>query len=474
MEQSLSGDSNRKSQNRSRVSIARQAAYACLKQIRCRNAFADDVIGKIIDGSDMDLRDRAFATKLVLGVVSTQGILDETLNMCMGSPKDVRPDLRDALRISAYELIYLKKDPYACVDQGVELARFVAPRASRLANAVLRKLSSLIPDFPFGDPSSDIKAYCRLHGFPLWLTEKAYRALGPELAHSFISASNEPAPVFISIIPINQTRSEILASLSRHSIEIEPVSIGGMAIDDCFRLLNPRDIANDAMIDLIGNGCLIVSDAAAQLIAQIAVNALKSAIGGPKGLELSCLELCAGRGTKTILLQRDSISAFGGQFARYIAVDNIDFKVRLLEDRAQKYGISVDESICADILDLGFGEGDLFDLVFLDSPCSGLGTLRRHPEIRWRITDDLIKGFSKKDIRLLAHSAQFIKPGGLLVYSTCTITPDENSHVVKSFLNSKAGSDFEHILIDGKPMFATHLMPGGSDAHFCAILRRLE
>lgn len=476
MEQHLSVNPNKNGLSKCKVSPARRSAYVCLKQIRRRDAFADDVIDKVIDRSDMDIRDRAFATRLVLGVVSTQGILDEALDMCMSSPKDVRPDLRDALRISAYELIYLKKDPYACVDQGVELARFVAPRASRLANAVLRKLSSIVPGFPFGDPSTDIKAYCRLHGFPLWLGKRIYGILDPKLAHSFISASNEPAPIFISVNPVKQAKSEIMDYLGKHSIELESVCVDGMAVDNCFKLLKPKDIAKDAMIDLIRSGSVIVSDAASQLIAQISINALRSSVDARENAsdQLSCLELCAGRGTKTILLQRNAALSFGNQFARYITVDNIEFKAKLLKDRVRDYGVSVDESICADILDLSFDRDWLFDFVFLDSPCSGLGTLRRHPEIRWRVTNASIKDFSEKDIQLLTHSARFAKPGGLLVYSTCTIMPEENSHVVESFLNSKAGSDFELVSINGKPTFATHLMPGGSDAHFCSILRRIE
>ena len=158
------------------------AALDACRIVRERSAYAQDVIQATIDRSHIAPEDRAFATLLVLGVVSTEGVLDELIDRSLRSPRDVKPDVRDALRIAAYEMVFLKKEPYAVVDQGVELVRAVAPRAAGLGNAALRALTRVAAEFPFGDPATDDAAFARLCGFPQWLAELLVRDLGPELS----------------------------------------------------------------------------------------------------------------------------------------------------------------------------------------------------------------------------------------------------------------------------------------------------
>ena len=149
----------------SKVSPARLAALEAVRLVRERDAFAQDIIAKRIDSSDLEPEDRAFATKLVLGAVSAQGTLDEIVDRALRSPSDVQPDVRDALRLGAYEIVFLDKSPHAAVDQGVELVRSIAPRAAGLANAVLRKIVMLKASFPFGAIQKRSRACMRfLHG----------------------------------------------------------------------------------------------------------------------------------------------------------------------------------------------------------------------------------------------------------------------------------------------------------------------
>lgn len=462
----------------SRASAARLKAYECLEAVRTRDAFANDVIDKVIDGSRLDVPDRAFATRLVLGVVSMRGTLDAVLDMCMRSPRDVEEDVRDALCLSAYEILYLDKSPHAAVDQGVELARHVQPKAAGVANAVLRKVVSAKASFPFGDPAVDGGAYALVSGFPAWLVQRLVADLGVERAQDFVAASNEPAPIFIGVNPLQGDADQTVRDICRIGTAAEPVSVGGVDVTDCLRLDNPKALADGRFKRLAASGRVLVSDAAAQAVAQLAV---RSVLGeGPEAAradasDLSCLELCAGRGTKTILLERDAFRMSGSQFGRLVAVDNVAFKAKLLAERAARYGLSGVDSLCEDVLSLGDKlEGERFDLVFLDSPCSGLGTLRRHPEIRWRVTPEVIAEDAERDRRLIEAAASFVKPGGVLAYSTCTVTQEENACVVRAFLESESGRDFALVPVCGRPAFATYLALGGCDAHFCAILRRKE
>ncbi len=473
-----SDDAPRKKAASSRASMARVKAYECLEAVRTRDAFANDVIDKIIDGSRLDAPDRAFATRLVLGVVSMRGTLDAVLDGCMRSPRDVEPDVRDALRISLYEILYLDKSPHAAVDQGVELVRHVQPRAAGVANAVLRKAIAAKASFPFGDSATDAGAYALEQGFPAWLVARLAADLGVDRMRAFVAASNEPAPIFVGVNPICGDAEEALRAIERIGTGVHPAVVEGIEVADCYRIDNPKALADGRFKKLASEGRVLVSDAAAQAIAQLVVEAaLVAAEGAPAAEErprLTCLELCAGRGTKTILLERNLFRMTQAQFSRLVAIDNVAFKAKLLAGRAERYGLTNVESLCEDVCSLRAGAvGDVtFDLVFLDAPCSGLGTLRRHPEIRWRITPEVIAEDAKLDARLISSAAAATRPGGVLIYSTCTVTQEENAAVVRSFLETELGSQFALVPVGGRPAFATYLALGGCDAHFCAIMQR--
>ena len=154
-----------------------------------------------------------------------------------------------------------------------------------------------------------------------------------------------------------------------------------------------------------------------------------------------------------------------------MTVDNLEFKTNIIAERAEEYGIHVSESITGDatVLDDVVGER-AFDVVFIDAPCSGLGTLRRHPEIRWRLNPEKIDEFAKTGLALLKSASTHVAPGGSIVFSTCTITRAENIDVVKAFLASDEGASFSLAPIGGAPCFNPALKPGSPDAHFAVRL----
>ena len=252
--------------------------------------------------------------------------------------------------------------------------------------------------------------------------------------------------------------------------DCKEVSVEGIKVANCLRLSSSKSVASKELLELVQEGSVLVSDASAQLISQLAC---ENSNGGNGAKSLSCLEICAGRGTKTILLQSAMNRISGKQFEKYIAIDNIEFKTKLLLSRARSYGVHVDESLCGDATNLDTIIGnETFDLVFLDAPCSGLGTMRRHPEIRWRVTSDVIKENSELDYALLVDASKHVADNGCLVYSTCTITSEENEQAVSKFLATDSGNALEQVPINSKPFLRTKLRIDGYDAHFCTILRR--
>lgn len=444
------------------ASPARQAALRVTSIVRERDAFAQELIHKYIDSSRMSREDRAFATRLTLGVVSSYGTLDDVINRCLDRVSDINDDVRDALRISTYEIIFLKKEPHAAVSQGVELVKTIAPKASGLANAVLRRIADKAHKFPFGDPRTDIEAFARLHAFPEWLAKRALLDLGPEATRDYLAGSNEPAPLFVAINAAKADESEVVETIVAAHGDPVAVSVNGEDIPGCYCLSEGRVLFDGRVRHMIQTGQLLVSDASSQQIARLVL---------PEEKPASLLEVGAGRGTKTVLIQSDAQRRYGSQIDEYVTVDNLEFKTNITAERAEEYGIHVSESITGDatVLDDVVGER-AFDVVFIDAPCSGLGTLRRHPEIRWRLNPEKIDEFAKTGLALLKSASSHVAPGGSIVFSTCTITRAENIDVVKAFLASDEGASFALAPIGGAPCFNPALKPGSPDAHFAVRL----
>lgn len=444
------------------ASPARQAALRVTSIVRERDAFAQELIHKYIDSSRMSREDRAFATRLTLGVVSSYGTLDDVINRCLDRVSDINDDVRDALRISTYEIIFLKKEPHAAVSQGVELVKTIAPKASGLANAVLRRIADKAHKFPFGDPRTDIETFARLHAFPEWLAKRALLDLGPEATRDYLAGSNEPAPLFVAINAAKADESEVVETIVAAHGDPVAVSVNGEDIPGCYCLSEGRVLFDGRVRHMIQTGQLLVSDASSQQIARLVLTEEKPA---------SLLEVGAGRGTKTVLIQSDAQRRYGSQIDEYVTVDNLEFKTNITAERAEEYGIHVSESITGDatVLDDVVGER-AFDVVFIDAPCSGLGTLRRHPEIRWRLNPEKIDEFAKTGLALLKSASTHVAPGGSIVFSTCTITRAENIDVVKAFLASDEGASFALAPIGGAPCFNPALKPGSPDAHFAVRL----
>ena len=441
------------------ASPGRLGALYATQQVRRRKAFAQEFIEATIDRSKLSEQDRAFATLLTLGVVSTQGSLDDVINRAISSPRDIKPDVRDALRISTYEIIYLRKAPHAAVDQGVELVRAVAPSASGLGNAVLHRILAMADAFPFGDPTKELDALALKYAFPTWLARRLIEDMGPQAATELMRASNDPAPVFICVNAIKATDDEVVSLFAEVGSELVPAGAGGVEPAGCYRLANGRALADGRIRRLFQQGKILVSDAAAQAVAAMVLE---------DGKPASMLEVGAGRGTKTIMLQSDSMRQFGSQID-LTSMDSHSFKADVLRKRAEDYGVEISEIVAGNATRLDAVLPDrMFETIFIDAPCSGLGTLRRHQEIRWRVTQEHMDELVETDLALLKSAALHVELGGRIVYATCTVTYDENYGVVKAFLESDEGRNFALAPVNGKAAFASQLVGDSPDAHFAA------
>ncbi len=414
---------NRGQAHASQATTARRVAVELVREVRERDAYARELIDKRRAAWTEAKEELNYMQVLVFGAVMCRGTLDCLIDRNLNSPKDIKDKVRDALQISAYELLYLHKPAHVVVDQGVELVRYVAPKAAGLANAVLRKMAADAQGFPWGDPEHENDTFARKLAVPEWLTEDLLMQYGFERAQGMLEACLKPAPTY--------------------TVE-NPYLPGSTFAAD----LSSQQVAS--MVPVDGN----------------------------------VLEIGAGRGTKTMLMQRNAYSWYA-HAARIHTLDIHAFKERLLRTRMDEQRIPGVLTHTGDACDLDAVDGlpEAFDAVFIDAPCSGTGTLRRHPEIRWRLKRNDVKELARLQKRMIKAAAARVKPGCVLVYATCSILRRENQEVVTHFLKSPEGRGFSVVeaapafecfeeSITDEGFFASLPAEGGPDGHFAAILRR--
>ncbi len=450
------------------LAAARRAARETLADVRKREGFGHDLLAARLRRADLDPRDAALVTRIVYGTLATEGTLDEVLDEQVDRPARLHPRVRDALRAAVYELLYMRTPDRVAVHQGVESVREVNPRAAGLANAVLRRIAERADSFPWGDPATDDAALARLTGHPLWMTELLIADLGRARAEEVLRADLEPAPLYLAHNPFRGPLDALLARLAAEGAA--PLLTGP---EGC---IEAADASAAVRAGALAAGECLVADAGAQFVASLCA---------PHGAG-RVVDIAAGRGTKTALIQASAHRR--GVTADVLAADLHGYKTSLLRSRMDELAVPGVTVVTADATDPAsvelLGGPASADAVLVDAPCSGLGTLRRHPEKRWRVTPADIEALAGLGAAMLGIAARLVRPGGFVVYSTCTVTARENAEVVAGFLGSPEGEGFacapltaempggwSHFLTD-EGWFASYPTPGGPDGHFAALMRR--
>jgi 16S rRNA (cytosine967-C5)-methyltransferase len=344
----------------------------------------------------------------------------------------------------------------------------VRTQAAGLANAVLRRLAEAAPEFPWGDPESDDSALARLTAHPLWLVERLVAERGRPAARAMLEADQEPAPLYLWHNPFMGPLQTATEALEREGAEPLPGPLPGSLVAG-----RPAAAVRSSAVH---EGLVLITDAAAQLAARVIAPRPGSA----------CVDLTAGRGTKTAELQAAAVEA-GGE-ARLFAVDLHSFKTDVLRSRLEALRVPGVTALAGDATEVaaivGLPAEGRADTVLLDAPCSGLGSLRRHPEARWRVTPERVEELAALQTVLLEQAASLVRPGGVVVYSTCTVLRRENDDVVRGFLEGDRGSAFRVRPLDGtvpeswsgyiseEGFFQSLPALGGPDGHFVAALER--
>lgn len=391
-----------------------------------------------------------------MGVLRRQLWLDRLIECYTNRKVDVLDrDVLLALRLGLYQLRFLSRVPAsAAVNESVKLTNLAKLRsAGALVNAVLRRATRELEVDPADTIADPIERLAVATSHPRWLIERWHAAFGSEETEKFARANNEPAPVAFRVVQKRASEAEICARLLEAGASVVPSAItkGAWRVNGATKLLH----------ELVDTGELYLQDEASQLVPTL--------LDLQPGLRV--LDLCAAPGSKTTEIA--DLSLDGGEI---IAGDLYEHRLRTIETAARLQGLASIRCVALDAtLSLPFPEA-LFDRVLVDAPCSGTGTLRHNPEIRWRLSSSDIKDLAQRQQAILANAGRVVKPGGRLIYSTCSVEPEENEAVVQDFLQKNE----RFRLVDLKAALgktstgAIRLWPHreGTDGFFICVMER--
>ncbi|MBU1150216.1 MAG: 16S rRNA (cytosine(967)-C(5))-methyltransferase RsmB [Proteobacteria bacterium] len=440
----------------------RRLAVEILNRIDEAAAYAEPLLDAALSGTALaNPHDRGLLTELVYGTLRMRGRLDWIIGqLYRGDAAALETGVRNILRTGLYQLWYTDRiPPFAAVNEAVGVAGKTCPAASGLVNALLRTALRKKDAIAWPDMAKDPgKAISVIHSHPRWLVERWLDEFGIDETIAICRANNAVPPLALRVNSLKASREQAVAALAQEGLTVEPTAFS----PDGLLLASPaaglRETASWR------EGLIRIQDEASQLIALLL---------SPEPGE-SLLDLCAGTGGKTLHL-----AALMENRGRVTAVDLHPDKLRQLQEEAGRLGMTIVETYAADAAAPPETFRGIFDRVLLDAPCSGLGTLRRNPEIRWRITPKDLNKCMQIQKRLLRSAADCVRPGGRLVYSVCTVTPEENEAVIEdlfkdrpdfSLIKPPIAGDIPPELIDPAGFFRSFPHRHGTDGFFAAIL----
>jgi 16S rRNA (cytosine967-C5)-methyltransferase len=393
---------------------ARRCAYVVLRRVFEQDAWADRALHAEARRHRLDGRERALATQLAYGAVQRRATLDFLVERLAARPvSELDPAVRAALRLGLFQLCFLDRVPaHAAVGEAVELVKRDAPRGAGLVNAVLRRAAREGPRLLAALSDATPAQAALRHSHPQWIAELWWNALGADVTRALMEADNAPAE---AVVRVNTLRARVDELGARLPVASHP----DPALPEALLLDGPLDAFATPEWDA---GLFMPQSRAAMTVSRLLA---------PQPGE-RVLDLCAAPGGKTT-----HIAALMGGSGEVIAVERHRGRADALRKTANRMGAANVEVICADAAAVEFDAE--FDRVLVDPPCSDLGTLASRPDARWRKSAEQVQRLAGAQAAILAAGARALRRGGVLVYSTCTISPAENERVVDAFLGAQPG-----------------------------------
>ncbi len=440
---------------------ARETALQVLAEQERLGGWTDERLAAALARARLAPRDAALATRLCFGVQQNRTLLDFYLgHFSRMSLKRMETRVRLALELGAFQMLFLDRIPHsAAVDTSVRLARAGSrnPRAAGMVNGVLRALEralDALPPIPTEEPAEELSIR---FSHPRWLTETFLGLYGREGAEALLAADNEPVPVMVQVNPLKGSAEDCRRALEETGARVtEHPWLPG-----CLCLSGGGSLEGSP---LFREGRFTVQDPASRLAALAA---------GPRpGMRV--MDLCAAPGGKSFACAMEMEDR-----GEILACDYLPRKESRIREGAKRLGLTCVRPQTADGRVFRPEWEGAFDLVLVDAPCSGLGVIRKKPDIRWKEPEPL-EGLPEKQRALLRNGARYVRPGGTLLYSTCTLLPRENDGVTEAFLAERPEFTKEGFVLPGPagevPGGSITLLPHihGTDGFYICRMRREE
>ncbi|HUL45232.1 MAG TPA: 16S rRNA (cytosine(967)-C(5))-methyltransferase RsmB [Bacteroidota bacterium] len=391
----------------------RRTAVKILNRIERTDAYLDKLLDVELRSKDITDVDKSLLAELVHGVIRWQGRLDWILNgFTHGNFSKSEVNLRNTLRVALYQILFLSHIPhYAAVNEAVEFAKRVrGEKYASLVNAVLRNIIRSLDGIHYPKDDEDPVQYLAVYfSHPQWLVKRWYQRFDRPELEKLLSANNEVPELTLRINKLRIPPPEFLSLLDQQKIQYQ----GSMYID---HFLKVRSLSGISQLNIFQSGYFSIQDESA---------ALPVLLLDPKPGE-RVIDLCAAPGGKTTFIAEMMLNE-----GVVLAVDKYENKLDLIRKSCERLGLKNVQLLVADGIEL---QTEPADRVLVDAPCSGFGVLRKKPDIKWRREPEDIVRLAKQQFLLLESAGRLLKPGGVLVYSTCTSEPEENEQIIDAFL----------------------------------------
>ena len=415
------------------VAAPRALAFEVLRETFERGGHTELVFRSGAERLELGGRDRAQAQRLAYGSVQRRGTCDAAIERLSGRAiRLLDPPVAAALRLGLYELLFADATPdHAAVDQAVELVKIAkAGHARGFVNAILRRAAREREELTAAllEDDSTAEAAAVAHSAPLWLARMWWEELGAEAARSLLAACNEPAEVAMRAADAG-ARADLVARLRGEGVDVSPAA-GGWPLDVTEAMVFVGRVG-DSVPRLVAEGALTPQSRGSAAVIEVLA---------PREGE-TVLDLCAGPGIKT-----GQIAARMEDRGEVISVELDETRAAEISAQARRLGLHGVTVFEGDATSLPLPEG--FDRILLDAPCSDLGTLASRPDARWRKSPRTIERVAAVQEKALLAAAKLLRPGGKLVYSTCTISRRENEDRIAALLEASAAGQTPGLELD--------------------------
>jgi 16S rRNA (cytosine967-C5)-methyltransferase len=447
---------------------ARKTALSVLNTLDKGRRILDSVLDDVLDSTPLSARDKGLIYALVYGVLRWRGNLDWIIAHFSKTPLNrIDPGVLNILRIGLFQIKFLDRIPVsAAINTSVEMTKsFAAPWVVGYVNATLRSAAKKYQTVPFPELSeAPVMAIASKKSFPKWLIARWVKRLGIEETLALCDAINTIPPITVRTNTLKSDRNKLINFIESDVEHIEKTNYSSTGIS----FSNPKNPISK--IKVFEQGWFQVQDEAAQLVTLLL---------NPQPGE-AVLDACAGLGGKT-----GHIAMMMKNHGRLVAMDKDKRKLQRLEIEMHRLGVSTVSIFPHDLnYPLSGKRVGMFDRILLDAPCSGLGVLRRNPDTKWSVSNKKLRSHKDKQARFMKNLMPLVKPSGVLVYAVCSTEPEENTAVVKDFLNKHSEFAIENSrmrlpgkakhLVDQDGFLKTFPHLHGMDGFFSVCLRRIR